>query len=76
MTFIILLIHISLKFVAKDSNNDMPVLDQGRRLLKLRFLISPLAKISILQKYLLDSLNHIHVWHVSQQLSCGDTCQV
>ena len=30
----------------------------------------------MLQKYLLNSLNHIHIWQVSPQLSCGDTCQV
>ena len=35
----------------------------------LRSLISPQANISILQKYLLDSLNHIHIWQVSPQLS-------
>ena len=32
--------------------------------------------ILLLQKYLLDSLNHIHIWQMSQQLSCGDTCQI
>ena len=26
--------------------------------------------------YLLDKLNHIHIWQVSPQLSCGDTCQI
>ena len=50
--------------------------DQGWGLLKLRSLISPQAKFSILQKYLLDSLNHIHIWQVSPQLSCGDTYQI
>ena len=33
-------------------------------------------KFFILQKYLLDSLNHIDIWQVSQQLSCGDTWQI
>ena len=50
--------------------------DQGWGLLKLCSLISPQAKFSILQKYLLDSLNHIHIWQVSPQLSCGDTYQI
>ena len=31
---------------------------------------------SILQKYQLDSFNHIYIWQVSLQLSCNDTCQV
>ena len=48
----------------------------GWGLLKLRSLISPWAKFSILQKYLLYSLNHIHIWQMSPQLSCGDTCQI
>ena len=43
---------------------------------KLRSLISPLAKFSILSKYLLDYLHHIHIWQVSPQLSCGNTCQI
>ena len=42
---------------------------------------SPLVNFSvsellILQKYPLDSLDHIHIWHVSPQLSRGDTCQI
>ena len=48
----------------------------GWGLLKLRSSISPLAKFSILQKCLLHSLNHIHIWQVSPQLSCGNTCQI
>ena len=48
----------------------------GWGLLKPRSLISPYAKIPILRKYLLDSLNHIHICQVSPQLSCGDTCQI
>ena len=48
----------------------------GWGLLKLRSLISPLAKFSILQKYLLYYLHHIHIWQVSPQLSCGNTCQI
>ena len=27
------------------------------------------------QNYLLDLLNHAHIWQASPQLSCGDTCQ-
>ena len=45
-------------------------------LLKLRSLIHPKAKFSILQKYLSDSLNHLDIWQVSQQLSHDDTCQI
>ena len=37
-------------------------------------LISPQAKFSIKQMYLLCSLNHIHIWQLSPQLSCSDTC--
>ena len=43
---------------------------------KLRSLISPQANFSILPKYLLDYLHHIHIWQVSPQLSCGNTCQI
>ena len=39
-------------------------------------LFSLYAKFSILQKYLLDSLNWIYIWQVSPQLSCGNTCQL
>ena len=49
---------------------------QGWGLLKLRSLIAPLAKFSILLKYLSDYLHQIHIWQVSPQLSCGDTCQI
>ena len=48
----------------------------GWGLLKLHPIISPPAKFSILEKYLLESLNHIHVWQVSLQPSSGDTCQI
>ena len=34
--------------------------------------IFDLAKVA----YLLDSMNHIHIWQVSPQLSYGDTCQI
>ena len=37
---------------------------------------SPEAKFSILQKYVLDFSNHIHIWQVSPQLGWGDTCQI
>ena len=50
------------------------VLEWG--LLKLNSLISPQAEFLILQKYLLDYFNHIHIWQVSLQPSCGDTCQI
>ena len=43
---------------------------------KAPFANFSVSKISILQKYLLDSLNHIHIWQVSPQLSCGDTFQI
>ena len=33
-------------------------------------------EILILQNYLLCSLNHFHIWQVSPQLGCGDTCQI
>ena len=49
---------------------------QGWGLLKLRSLISPQANFSILPKYLLDYLHHMHIWQVSPQLSCGNTWQI
>ena len=30
----------------------------------------------ISQNYLLGSLNHIHMWQLSPQLSCGNNCQI
>ena len=35
-----------------------------------------LGKFSILKRYMLDSWNHIYVWRMSSQLSCGDICQI
>ena len=37
---------------------------------------STLVLLSSMQKYMLDSLNRIHIWQVSPQLSCGNTCQI
>ena len=48
----------------------------GVEVTKAPFVNFSVSKIAILQKYLFDSLNHIHIWHVSPQLSCGDTCQI
>ena len=49
-------------------------IDQGWGVTKAWFVDFSISKIfSILQKYLLDLLNHIHVWRLSPQLS---TCQV
>ena len=44
----------------------MPPLENSLRwgLLKFRLLISPLGKVSILQNFILDSTNHIHIWHM------------
>ena len=50
--------------------------DLGWGLLKVRLLIAPLAKDSILQKYMLDSSNHIHIWQMSRQRSCSNICQI
>ena len=43
---------------------------------KSPFFNFSVTKFSILQQYLLDYLNHIYIWHVSPQLSCGDTYQL
>ena len=40
------------------------------------FVTFSVNKIFNLQKYLLDSLNHIYIWQVSPQLCCDDTCQI
>ena len=40
------------------------------------FVNISVSKILISQKCLLHSLNLIHIWKVSPQLSCGDTCQI
>ena len=34
------------------------------------------VNFSILQECILGSSNHFHIWRVSPQLSCGDTCQI
>ena len=48
----------------------------GLWLLKLCSVISPLWIHLILDDYPLHSLNHIHIWQVSLQLGCSDTCQI
>ena len=48
----------------------------GWGLLKLRSLIYLLRQILIYRNSRLDILNHFHIWQVSPQLSCGDTCQI
>ena len=50
--------------------------NQGWGSLKLRSLISPLGKFSILQRLRLESLNHIHIWQMSPQLGCGGISQM
>ena len=42
---------------------------------KLHSLIRPFMTFLVLQKYLLDFLDNFHIWRLSLQLSCGDTCQ-
>ena len=34
------------------------------------------SKIFDLAKVSISSFDHIHIWQVSPQLSCGDTCQI
>ena len=43
---------------------------------KVPFVNSVSKKFSLLQRYLLDCLNHIYIWQVPPQLSRGDTCQI
>ena len=43
---------------------------------KLCLFIFLLGIFLILQNCFLNSLNHIHIWQVSLQLSCSDTCQI
>ena len=45
-------------------------------LLNIHSSVSPVRKFSFCPKYLLGSLNHFHIWWVTPQLSCGDTCQI
>ena len=47
-----------------------------RGLLKFCSWIILFQEISIYQNSRLDTLNHNHIWQVSPQLSCGDTCQI
>ena len=43
---------------------------------KAPFLNFSVSKIFDPVKYMLDYLHHIHIWLVSPQLSCGNTCQI
>ena len=43
---------------------------------KFFLLISLLRKILIYHNSWLDIINHVHIWQVSPQLSCGDNCQI
>ena len=43
---------------------------------KTSFVDFSVRKISILQRYLSDYLNHNYIWQVPPQLNCGDTCQL
>ena len=85
IVYIYIYIHVSMDLVrirnvvwiaAASAAVNTSELRLGWGLLKLRSLISPEAKFSILQKYLLDPLYYIHIWQVSLQLSCGDICQI
>ena len=44
--------------------------------IEFRSLIFLFGEYLLLQKHHLDSLNHIHISQVSQQLSCGETCKI
>ena len=48
----------------------------GASLLKFRSLMSPLREILIPQKCRLYTSTHVHIYRVSRQLSCGDTCKI
>ena len=43
---------------------------------KAQFVNFSASQIVDLAMWLLDYLHHIHISHVSRQLSCGDTCQI
>ena len=49
---------------------------QGWGSLKLCSLFTPLAIFSIVQNYLLDPCNHVHIWQGRPQHCCGHTCQI
>ena len=61
----------------RNWNNDTNHLSvQGWGSLKFRSLITPLGKFAISQIHMLESLNHINIWQISSQLSCGDIYQI
>ena len=43
---------------------------------KASFVNFSVSKIFDIAKVLSHSLNHIHIWQVSPQLSCGNTCSI
>ena len=67
--------HPTISVTRNDTSPDF-LPNQGWGVLKVRSLISPLREILILQKYKLDTFNHVHICQVSPQLSCADTCQI
>ena len=42
----------------------------------VEFVHFSVKQFFVLQRYLLHYLNHIHIWQVSQQLGCDDTCSI
>ena len=55
---------------------EMPLIDQGWGLLSRFTPFRYFPNFSTSPKYLLAIEYHVHIWQVSPQLSCGDTCQI
>ena len=55
---------------------DESILNLGWWVLKLCSLMYPSTKCSILQKYLLNSLNNIHIRQVSSQMIRSNICRI
>ena len=68
-------LHIEEKPFKAFAEREWKLVQPGVEATKIYSTISLLGKFSVLQHYLLDALNHIHIWQVSPQLLCWDTCQ-
>ena len=58
------------------ANQQWVMKEPGVGFTKNPFVNFSIRTFMILQKYMLYFLNHIYIWQVSPELSCGNTCQI
>ena len=67
------LIHVSCASLSQGVDLDLCHLNSGVELTEASFTFFSIRDILDLSK---KYASHIHIWQVSLQLSCGDTCQI